>query len=305
MSATWDADFVIVGAGPAGVAAAVMAASMRARVLVVEAVEVGAKLAGVGAVNNVAGGWQSGPALAEALAADLRGLEAEGLAQLVRARVVRVDVNERSARVVLDDGRVLCAPAVVVATGVRPRTVDEAPWVTTSDLAAPLPVLWQLPEGAVAPVEHVAVLGADRPLGTWLRSHPDVDVHFDVLYVDSDAHKVSELEDEARVRLDLVERVDVAQIAGGFRLTAWHSAGGSHTFTRPAVVANLGTEAAALAGLVRDADGYCPVELQHPRILVAGDLRSPRFQRISTAMGSGAEAVLRHTYSGSMSLQRA
>lgn len=45
--------------------------------------------------------------------------------------------------------------------------------------------------------------------------------------------------------------------------------------------------------LARGADGYCPPTDQHPRIIVAGGLRSARFQRIMTALGSGSEAALR------------
>lgn len=47
--------------------------------------------------------------------------------------------------------------------------------------------------------------------------------------------------------------------------------------------------------LVRDADGCCPSVDQHPRIIVAGDLRSARYQRIMTDMVSGGEAAL-HAY---------
>ncbi|MFE5550185.1 hypothetical protein ACFQ71_41530 [Streptomyces sp. NPDC056534] len=46
-----------------------------------------------------------------------------------------------------------------------------------------------------------------------------------------------------------------------------------------------------------DENGYCPPEMQHPRIFIAGDLRSGRFQRITTAQGSGAEAALAYYYS--------
>ncbi|MCI0385911.1 aminotransferase class IV [Streptomyces sp. CNQ085] len=48
--------------------------------------------------------------------------------------------------------------------------------------------------------------------------------------------------------------------------------------------------------LVRGADGYCPPAEQHPRVIVAGDLCSARFQRIMTALGSGGEAALRAYY---------
>lgn len=47
--------------------------------------------------------------------------------------------------------------------------------------------------------------------------------------------------------------------------------------------------------VTRAPDGYCPPTDQHPRVLVAGDLRSARFQRIMTALGSGSEAAL-HAY---------
>ncbi len=52
---------------------------------------------------------------------------------------------------------------------------------------------------------------------------------------------------------------------------------------------------APLGDLTRGADGYCPPTDQHPRVIVAGDLRSARFQRIMTALGSGSEAAL-HAY---------
>ncbi|MEU3835230.1 hypothetical protein AB0E97_21655 [Streptomyces microflavus] len=59
---------------------------------------------------------------------------------------------------------------------------------------------------------------------------------------------------------------------------------------------SMGCAPTAPAGdLVRDADGCCPPAVQHSRIIVAGDLRSARYQRIMTAMGSGSEAAL-HAY---------
>ncbi|SCK29949.1 hypothetical protein YUYDRAFT_03356 [Streptomyces sp. ScaeMP-e48] len=57
-----------------------------------------------------------------------------------------------------------------------------------------------------------------------------------------------------------------------------------------------GSAPTAPAGhLVRDADGCCPPAVQHPRIIVVGDLRSARYQRIMTDMVSGGEAAL-HAY---------
>lgn len=64
------------------------------------------------------------------------------------------------------------------------------------------------------------------------------------------------------------------------------------TYEAKTVLSNLGNTPAALAGLTIGEDGYCPPDQQHPRIRIAGDLRSARYQRIATAQGSGAEAVL-------------
>ncbi|QKW44263.1 hypothetical protein HUT09_17915 [Streptomyces microflavus] len=63
-----------------------------------------------------------------------------------------------------------------------------------------------------------------------------------------------------------------------------------------------GSAPTAPAGdLVRDADGCCPPAVQHPCIIVAGDPRSARYQRIMTAMGSGSEAAL-HAYCSARNL---
>lgn len=60
---------------------------------------------------------------------------------------------------------------------------------------------------------------------------------------------------------------------------------------------NLGSKPTVLCGDVAvDAYGYCPPEIQHPRILTAGDLRSSGYQRIMAAYGSGCEAALRVYY---------
>jgi hypothetical protein len=58
----------------------------------------------------------------------------------------------------------------------------------------------------------------------------------------------------------------------------------------------IGSAPVAPTGAVRDNAGYCPPELQHPRLITAGDLRSASYQRIMTATGSGAEAALRAYY---------
>ncbi|WP_438297183.1 FAD-dependent oxidoreductase [Streptomyces sp. HUAS TT7] len=285
----FDAGLLVVGAGPAGVPAAVMASSLRMTTIVVEAVAVGSKVAAIGALENVPGRWTTGAALADALASDLARHQAAGRVTVLTGRAVQVAGHDGRAEAALDDGQVLTAGAVVVATGAATLSVEDAAWIEAPvDLMTP--PLWRTAPEQLAD-RHVVVLGSDRPLGTWLWAHPDTATHLDVLYPAGDAYKTDEVSDEARGRLDLVERVAVAAIPGDrFRITAYHPAGGSHTFTTDQVLSNMGSKPAALDGLVVAADGYCPPELQHPRVLVAGDLKGARL--IAVTMGDGSRSGL-------------
>ncbi|CAO0834046.1 hypothetical protein SMICM17S_06276 [Streptomyces microflavus] len=67
MNARTETDVLVVGAGPSGMAAAVMAGSLNLRTVIVEAGAVGGKLHVIGALENVPGNWSTGPQLAEAL----------------------------------------------------------------------------------------------------------------------------------------------------------------------------------------------------------------------------------------------
>ncbi|MFC5144749.1 oxidoreductase [Streptomyces aureoversilis] len=294
MSPSWDADLLVVGAGPAGVAAAVMASSLRMTCVVVEAEEVGAKLRAIGALENVPGGWSTGAALAEALAGDLARHQELGRVSVLSGRVVRVAGHDDRAEVALDDGRVLTASAAVVATGVTALAPEDAPWVEAGETRW-LPPLWWAAAGDLEG-RRVVVLGADRPLGTWLRAHPRAKVHFDVLFPEADRYKTDEVAGNPRLGLDIVDRVTIAPVPEGFRISAWRPGGGVHNFVVDTVLGNMGSKPAAVPGLVVGADGYCPPEEQHPRVLVAGDLKGARMQRIAVAMGDGSRAALEPYY---------
>ncbi|MFQ6199792.1 hypothetical protein [Streptomyces sp. NPDC000405] len=143
---------------------------------------------------------------------------------------------------------------------------------------------------------RVVVLGADRPLGTWLRAHPQAAVRFDVLFPEADRYKTGEVADDPRLRLDLVDHVTVARVPKGLRITAWHPGGGAHTFVVDTVLCNMGSKPAVVPGLAVGTEGYCPPDKQHPRVLVAGDLKGARMQRIAVAMGDRARAALEPYY---------
>jgi thioredoxin reductase (NADPH)/alkyl hydroperoxide reductase subunit F len=288
---SYDANVLVVGAGPAGVAAAVMAASLKLRTVVVEAGQVGGKLHIIGAVENVSGNWSTGPQLAQALALDLERLQEAGLSTLVQARAVSVSSHDDRAELTLDDGQVLAAQTIVVATGVASLTPADADWMTApDDLTAP--PLWRATPESLA--GRTYVLGADRPLGTWLRTHPKASATLHVLCPPEDDYKAVEVAGDHRVRLVPVSRVAVTRpsYGDGWTLEVKDRDGLLKSYVASTVLNNLGSTPAALEGLALGKDGYCPPGQQHRRIQIAGDLRSARFQRIATAQGSGAEAVL-------------
>lgn len=295
-----DTDVLVVGAGPAGAAATVMAASLNLRTIVLEAGPVGGKLHRISALENVPGSWSTGPQLAEALAADLERLEKAGRCTVVQGLAAKVSGHDDRAELALDDGRVLTAEFIVVATGVTDLAPDDAEWITAPP-GFTAPPLWRAtPQDLTA---RTYVLGADRPLGTWLRAHPDVKTTLHVLCPPADGYKAAEVEADGRVRLVPVSRAAIAKpsYGGGWTVEVVGHDGTKTIYAATSVLNNLGNKPAAVAGLVSGEDGYCPPDKQHRRIRIAGDLRSARYQRIATAHGSGAEAVLAYYYDISLS----
>ncbi|MFK8905833.1 FAD-dependent oxidoreductase [Streptomyces sp. YS-3] len=284
-------DLLVVGAGPAGVAAAVMGASLRLRVTLVEAVAVGSKVAAIGALENVPGAWLTGPQLAAAFAADIARHQDANRLTVVQARATAVTGHRDRAEVVLADGSLLTAATVVAATGVTALTPQDVDWIESTG-AVNVPPLWRAtPEELEG--REVVVLGADRPLGTWLRAHPRTDARLHVLHTAHDSYKTAEVADDSRVRFTPAGRVEIAERSGGgYDVTAYHPDGASRSARADVVLGNLGSKPSALSGLVIGPDGYCPPEAQHPRVLVAGDLKGARMQRIAVALGDGGRAAL-------------
>ena len=287
-------DLVIVGGGPAGCAAAVMAASVGMRSVLIERDALCAKLRHIAAVNNVVGGHTSGPELAAVIAEDIASTE---LCEVdLGARVTEVRAFGDHVTATTDTGRTVSAPYVVVATGVGPLPASAAPWLTVATDSA-LPTLWgaKVPETAAG---SLLVLGADRPLGTFLRAHPALDAEVLVAYPPEDDYKADEVREDARVTLLPVAALSVRADGASAFTAEWLDREGCPG-ARPAdaVYLNLGSAPTPPPGaLVPDSSGHCPPDRQHPRIITAGDLRSARFQRIMAATGSGSEAALRAYY---------
>jgi thioredoxin reductase (NADPH) len=113
-------DLIVIGAGPAGLAAAIYAARARMRTLVVDESVPGGQVKTTHKVSNYPGFAEdvSGKELAAAFAAQAQRFGAR-LAKAVE--VTSHDLAGPEKRLVLDEEEEVVAPAVVVATGARPR----------------------------------------------------------------------------------------------------------------------------------------------------------------------------------------
>jgi thioredoxin reductase (NADPH)/alkyl hydroperoxide reductase subunit F len=252
------------------------------------------KLDSISSMVNVLGGFGSGSELAARIAVDMASA-ARCEIRLGR-HVATVHTDDDHVRVVLDSGEAYRAPHTVVATGVRPQTTTEADWIT-QDRPVSLTALWQADASRLDGLDLV-VLGVDRPLGTVLRTHADLHTRLLVLYPAAEGYKAHEVRADKRVTLLPVARLDIRHGPDGVRrLRAVADDGEEHGVVDPHLYLNLGSCPVAPVGdLATDHSGYCPPESQHPRVLVAGDLRGARYQRIMTAFGSGAQAALRAYY---------
>jgi thioredoxin reductase (NADPH)/alkyl hydroperoxide reductase subunit F len=277
------ADLLIIGGGPAGCAAALTAAGVGMRSVLIERdVVLCRKLYSIPALNNVLGGFRTGPDLATTIAADLA---ANPLCQIRTGHdVAAITPGDDEVTVTLNDGTLHTAPYAVLATGVGPRQPADADWIE-APAGLRLPPLWEA-DPAKAEGRTWLVVGVDRPLGTFLRAHPGLDVTLLVPHPAADAYKAEEVAADPRVTLLPTSRLTLTTA-----LTA--EPGG---LRGDAAFANIGSAPTAPAGAVHGTDGYCPPDLQHPRLFVAGDLRAAQYQRIMTASGSGAEAALRAYY---------
>ncbi|MFN7974668.1 MAG: FAD-dependent oxidoreductase [Acidobacteriota bacterium] len=127
LSADLDADsvrdVVVVGAGPAGLAAAVYGASEGLDVLVLESTAPGGQAGTSSRIENYLGfpTGISGQALAGRA---LTQAEKFGAQVSIGRPVVRLDCDARPYRVHLSDGQVIRTRAIVIASGVRYRKLD-------------------------------------------------------------------------------------------------------------------------------------------------------------------------------------
>ncbi len=321
-------DLVVVGAGPAGLAAAVYGASEGLRTAVVEREVPGGQAGTSSRIENYLGfpNGISGADLARRAATQAKRLGAE---ILVAREVTGIRVEDPYRVVALDDGSELRCRALVLATGVRVRELD-APGV------APLVGASVYYGAATSEAMHyrdrtVVVVGSANSAGqgalflSRYASQVIMLIRGTSLAAHMSRYLIDQIERTANITLRTT--TEVASVAGAEHLdsvtTRNTATGATETIPADAVFIFIGAvprtdlvrglleldpAGFVLTGpdLVRDGQrprGWTPrrdphvLETSVPGVFAAGDVRHDVIRRVASAVGQGAVAVsLVHTY---------
>ena len=315
-------DVVIVGAGPAGLAAAVYAASEGLRVLVVESHAPGGQAGSSSKIENYLGfpTGISGQALAGRAFAQAQKF---GARVLIAKNAVRLDCRATPYQVHVDDTTVLRANAVVIATGAeyrRPLLPDLARfeglgvYYGATFMEAQLCVDEEVlvigggnsaGQAAVYLAEtarrvHVLVRAAglantmSRYLVRRIEDHPSIEVrsHSELIAVEGDGHlEFVQWQDRRSGEVGRHAIRHVFVMTGATPATAWLD--GCLALDQNGFVLT-GSD---LSGRVSN-DARWPLqrlpyllETSRPGIFAVGDVRAGNVKRVASAVGEGSIAI--------------
>lgn len=299
-----EVDLLIIGGGPAGLAAAVYGASEGLDTLIVESSGIGGQAGTSRKIENYLGfpAGISGSELTSRAATQSRKFGAR-LASPYRAQTLQPGIERHLVR--LEDGNEIAARAVLLATGAEYRRLP----VEGLEAYEGLSVFYAAgpPEGQLCTAQRVAIVGGGNSAGqaaVWLaRGNALVTL----------LHRRGDLgETMSRYLIDELDRYGVA-IRDRSEITSLQ---GEHGRLRAVTLSDgerlpfsfaflfLGAMPCTkwLGGvLALDADGFIPtgadagaeglLETSVPGIYAAGDVRAGSIKRCATAVGEGAAVV--------------
>jgi thioredoxin reductase (NADPH) len=315
-------DLVIVGGGPAGLAAAVYGASEGLKTIMVEREAPGGQAGQSSLIENYLGfpAGLSGSELARRATDQARRLGAE-LVTLQDAAGLQV---EGAGRIVeLSDGTRLSASSVLIASGVSYRQLDAPGFAELTGQGVYYGAA--LIEARSCSDQHVVVIGGANSAGqaavyfSSYASRVTMLVRGDSLTKGMSHYLIEQIEALANVEVRTGSQAVAAE--GDSRLRALRIRGPDDVETVEEVDACFVFIGAAprtdwlagvvarddrgfiLAGLDVKADGWplqrdpFPLETSVPGVLVAGDVRARSIKRVASAVGEGSMAVaLVHQY---------
>jgi thioredoxin reductase (NADPH) len=302
-------DMVIVGSGPAGLAASVYGASEGLSTMVVDAIAAGGQASTTSRIENYLGfpSGISGSELAERAAIQTQKF---GARMTVPCAAAKLEQAGAGYRITFDDGSQIDARTVVVATGARYRRLPVArleEFEATSVYYAATLIEAQFCVG-----DPVVVVGGGNSAGQasiFLAEHA-ANVTLVIRHHDLGRDMSRYLADriERHPKIEVLRDAEVTELAGEDRLEAVVvrdlGSGERRTLEAHALFVFIGADPHTdwLDGLLElDDHGFVltgsrinrplPLETSRPGIYAAGDVRCGSIKRVASAVGEGAMAV--------------
>ncbi|HEV7807211.1 MAG TPA: FAD-dependent oxidoreductase [Solirubrobacteraceae bacterium] len=307
-------DLLVVGAGPAGLAASVYGASEGLRTIAVEGVATGGQAGTSSRIENYLGfpAGISGAELAER--AEIQA-EKFGARIEVSAEATAIAPSATGYAVTCTDGDTIHARSVVIATGVRYRKLPIARLEELEGVAVYYAAT--IAEAQMCAGDRVVVVGGGNSAGqaTLFLSEYVPLIHLVVREPELGTHMSRYLADriERATNVEVHTSTELRELRGERALEAVvvenNATGDRDTLAVRSLFIFIGARphTAWLGGLVElDGDGYirtgrdvtAPVdgdplllETSRPGVFAAGDVRSGSVKRVATAVGEGSMAV--------------
>lgn len=308
-------DLVVVGGGPAGLAAAIYGASEGLSTVLLDAVAPGGQAAATSRIENFLGfpfGVSGGDLIGQATLQALKF----GVRVYAPCEAVGLEEVDGHLDVTLADGRIIRARAAIVTSGAAYRRLQLDRWTDFEQsgifyAATPL----ELRQVAESPVVVVGGANSAGQAALYLASN-GCPVHLVVrgaeLGSGMSSYLVDRLGDDPRIQVHL--RSNVVGLGGdaALRSVAIDSAG---EIDARGLFCFIGADPATrwLRSLDTDADGFIrtgtdvtalsltrwqalgrdpfPFETSMPRVFAAGDVRRGSMKRVAAAVGEGSSAV--------------
>ncbi len=322
LDATKLRDVVIVGAGPAGLAAAVYGASEGLDVLVVESTAPGGQAGTSSRIENylgfptgISGQALSGRALSQA--------EKFGAEVAIGRTVSRLDCDSRPYRLYLSDGQVIRTRTIIIATGAKYRKLD-VPSFERFENAGVYYCATYL-ESQACKGEEVAVVGGANSAGqaavflAGFATRVNVLVRGRTLSDSMSRYLIQRIESTPNIVLHTRTQIDALEGENGLERVVWRHLDSGERQTRP--IRNLFLMTGAdpntdwLTGCLRldekkfvktgadllpedlaGASWTLPrrpylMETSIPGVFCVGDARSTSVKRVASAVGEGSISI--------------
>jgi thioredoxin reductase (NADPH) len=314
-------DVVIVGGGPAGLAAAVYAASEGLDALVIEASSPGGQAGSSSNIENylgfptgISGRDLAGRAYAQAQKFGANVMIAKGAAELT--------CEQRPVRVSLDDGTSIPARTVIIATGARYRKPSLANLEQFEGAGVYYSATFM--EAQLCAGDEIVVVGGANSAGqaavflarTVKRIH--LLVRSDNLSVSMSRYLVRRIQEVPNIQIRT--RTEIVALAGNGHLeqVLWRDGSGAvtgheirHVFLMTGAEANTGWLNGCVAldekGFIKTGPDLTPedltaaqwplqrspylLETSRPDIFAVGDVRCGNVKRVASAVGEGSIAI--------------